>query len=622
MEQYIVSARKYRPSTFDSVVGQQALTTTLKNAIATGKLAHAYLFCGPRGVGKTTCARIFAKTINCLNPGPDGEACNSCESCQAFNEQRSYNIHELDAASNNSVDDIRQLVEQVRIPPQIGKYKVYIIDEVHMLSTSAFNAFLKTLEEPPRHAIFILATTEKHKILPTILSRCQIYDFSRISIEDTVAHLARVAAKEGIQAEPEALHVIAQKADGGMRDALSIFDQVVSFCGGQITYQGVIENLNVLDYEYYFRLTDQLLQKQITDALLLLNEVINNGFDAGQFINGMASHLRNLLVARDASTLPLLEVGASIRQRYQSQATACPLPFLYKAMKRCNNCDLNYRASKNKRLLVELTLIEVAQCLDEDGDDVSGGRSPKQLKPFLQAAQKESNSPSGQPTSARATTPQQPNAKPEEKPIPRTNATATPQAPSTTAQPQQPASMTELLRQKSTEGKRISTIGNRPISISIRQSAEAQQAARTSTATTPTYSAPRSSMTVAEPTGDQPISESELNFYWHEYIGQMPKEQIAFAKRMQNIHLALSNEATCQIPFDNELAAKDFQGILPTIQGYLRSRLRNSKLTLQVHVTEAEEQTRAVSRNEKLQLMSDKNQSIQLLISTFGLEFN
>lgn len=317
MEQYIVSARKYRPVNFSSVVGQQALTTTLKNAIASGKLAHAYLFCGPRGVGKTTCARIFAKTINCLNPGPDGEACNACESCVAFNEQRSYNIHELDAASNNSVDEIRQLVEQVRIPPQIGKYKVYIIDEVHMLSTSAFNAFLKTLEEPPHHAIFILATTEKHKILPTILSRCQIYDFNRMSVEDTVAHLAHVAAQEGITAEPEALQVIAQKADGGMRDALSIFDQVVSFTGGQITYERTIANLNVLDYEYYFRLTDQLLKNRISEALLLLNEVINKGFDAGHFINGYSSHLRNLLVSRDAATLSLLEVGASIRQRYQ-----------------------------------------------------------------------------------------------------------------------------------------------------------------------------------------------------------------------------------------------------------------------------------------------------------------
>ena len=377
MENYIVSARKYRPSTFESVVGQRALTTTLKNAIATQKLAHAYLFCGPRGVGKTTCARIFAKTINCMTPTADGEA------CVAFNEQRSYNIHELDAASNNSVDDIRQLVEQVRIPPQIGKYKVYIIDEVHMLSASAFNAFLKTLEEPPRHAIFILATTEKHKILPTILSRCQIYDFNRISVEDTVNHLSYVASKEGITAEPEALNVIAMKADGGMRDALSIFDQVVSFTGGNITYKSVIDNLNVLDYEYYFRLTDCFLENKVSDALLLFNDILNKGFDGSHFITGLSSHFRDLLVGKDPVTLPLLEVGASIRQRYQEQAQKCPLPFLYRAMKLCNECDLNYRISKNKRLLVELTLIQVAQ-LTTEGDDVSGGRGPtKTIKPIF-----------------------------------------------------------------------------------------------------------------------------------------------------------------------------------------------------------------------------------------------
>ena len=414
MENYIVSARKYRPSTFESVVGQRALTTTLKNAIATQKLAHAYLFCGPRGVGKTTCARIFAKTINCMNLTADGEACNECESCVAFNEQRSYNIHELDAASNNSVDDIRQLVEQVRIPPQIGKYKVYIIDEVHMLSASAFNAFLKTLEEPPRHAIFILATTEKHKILPTILSRCQIYDFNRISVDDTVHHLTYVASKEGITAEPEALNVIALKADGGMRDALSIFDQVVSFTGGNITYKSVIENLNVLDYEYYFRLTDCFLENKVSDALLLFNDVLNKGFDGSHFITGLSSHFRDLLVSKDAATLQLLEVGAGIRQRYQEQAQKCALPFLYRAMKLCNDCDMNYRASKNKRLLVELTLIQVAQ-LTVEGDDGSGGRGPKQaIKPvFTQpaAAQQPQVAPIASPSqSMNAATPVAPQA--------------------------------------------------------------------------------------------------------------------------------------------------------------------------------------------------------------------
>lgn len=361
MDNYIVSARKYRPMTFNSVVGQRALTTTLKNAIASGKLAHAYLFCGPRGVGKTTCARIFAKTINCLSPAADGEACNQCESCVAFNEQRSFNIHELDAASNNSVDDIRSLIEQVRIPPQIGKYKVYIIDEVHMLSQAAFNAFLKTLEEPPHHAIFILATTEKHKILPTILSRCQIYDFSRITIKDTVEHLQYVASQENVQTEPEALNVLAQKADGGMRDALSIFDQVVSFTGGNVTYKAVIENLNVLDYEYYFRLTDCILANNVVDGLLILNEILSKGFDGNNVITGIASHFRDLLLCKDPKTAELFEVGASIRDRYIETARKCNNEFLYKAIDIVNESDLNYRLSRNKRLLSDLTIIRLCQ---------------------------------------------------------------------------------------------------------------------------------------------------------------------------------------------------------------------------------------------------------------------
>jgi DNA polymerase-3 subunit gamma/tau len=361
MDNYIVSARKYRPTTFKSVVGQRALTTTLKNAIASNKLAHAYLFCGPRGVGKTTCARIFAKTINCLSLTPEGEACNNCESCVAFNEQRSFNIHELDAASNNSVDDIRSLIDQVRISPQIGKYKVYIIDEVHMLSSAAFNAFLKTLEEPPHHAIFILATTEKHKILPTILSRCQIYDFSRISISDTVEHLQYVASQEGVQAEVEALNVLAQKADGGMRDALSIFDQVVSFTGGNVTYKAVIDNLNVLDYEYYFKLTDAILTNNVVDSLLILNDILNKGFDGHNIVTGIASHFRDVLVCKDPRTAELFEVGASIRERYVATAQKCTNEFLYKAIEITNECDLNYRLSKNKKLLIELTLIRLCQ---------------------------------------------------------------------------------------------------------------------------------------------------------------------------------------------------------------------------------------------------------------------
>lgn len=386
MDNYIVSARKYRPSTFQSVIGQKSLVVTLKNAIATGKLAHAYLFCGPRGVGKTSCARIFAKTINCLNLTAEGDACNACESCMAFSEHRSYNIHELDAASHNSVDDIRSLIEQVGIPPAIGKYKVFIIDEVHMLSPAAFNAFLKTLEEPPRHTIFILATTEKHKVLATILSRCQIYDFARISMDDTVEHLGNIARQEGISADAEALHVIAQKADGGMRDALSIFDQVASFSNGNISYQSVINNLNVLDYEYYFRLTDCVLQADVRQAVLTLNEILSKGFDGHNIITGLSSHFRDLLMCRDESTLELIEVGASIRERYKSTARRCPEVLLFKAIELANNCDMNYRTSRNKRLLLELTLIQLCRLtlpaeVAAGGDAAVGGDTVATVAP-------------------------------------------------------------------------------------------------------------------------------------------------------------------------------------------------------------------------------------------------
>ena len=385
MEEYIVSARKYRPMTFDSVVGQSALTTTLKNAVKSGKLAHAYLFCGPRGVGKTTCARIFAKAINCEHPREDGEACNECESCKAFNEQRSYNIFELDAASNNSVENIKVLMEQTRIPPQIGKYKVFIIDEVHMLSSQAFNAFLKTLEEPPSHVIFILATTEKHKILPTILSRCQIYDFERMTVPNTIKHLAMVAEKEGIKYEEQALAIIAEKADGGMRDALSIFDQAASFCQGDITYKKVIEDLNVLDSDNYFNFVDLALSNKVSEMMVLLNNIINKGFDGGILVQGLAQHVRNVMMAKDPQTLPLLETSEDQKAKYQAQAQKAPTPFLYKALKIMNDCDVQYRQSSNKRLLVELTLIQIGQITQPEDQDVpSAGRTPHRLKSLFQ----------------------------------------------------------------------------------------------------------------------------------------------------------------------------------------------------------------------------------------------
>ena len=579
MENYIVSARKYRPSTFDSVVGQRALTTTLKNAIATGKLAHAYLFCGPRGVGKTTCARIFAKTINCLSPSANGEACNQCESCQAFNEQRSYNIHELDAASNNSVEDIRTLIDQVRIPPQIGKYKVYIIDEVHMLSQAAFNAFLKTLEEPPHHAIFILATTEKHKILPTILSRCQIYDFNRINVQDAVSHLQYVAQKEGIQAEPEALTVIAQKADGGMRDALSIFDQVVSFTGGNITYQGVIENLNVLDYEYYFRLVDLFLGNKAADTMVLLNEILRKGFDAHHFITGLASHFRDLLVSKDPITLPLLEVGASIRERYQQQAQKCDQKFLYRAMKLCNDCDLNYRTSKNKRLLVELTLIQCAQLTLPDADDLIGGRSPKKrLKPLFKQQVVAPATPQAQPQAG--------NVAARKSPLP------------------------ELKDEK----RKIPVMKAGQIGMSIRH--------RPTQTKAPKVNTPISTTNMQSNYEDYVVYEKDLNYYWREFAQQLPVEEKANAARMMNLQPKLLNDTTFEVGVDNGMVEKYMKQLLPQIQNHLREKLHNRKITMTVRVFEAKEVVRAYSQVERFQLMSQKNPKLMKLKEVFGLELS
>ena len=623
MENYIVSARKYRPATFDTVVGQRALTTTLKNAIANQKLAHAYLFCGPRGVGKTTCARIFAKTINCLHPTADGEACNECESCRAFNEQRSYNIHELDAASNNSVEDIRSLIEQVRIPPQIGKYKVYIIDEVHMLSQAAFNAFLKTLEEPPHHAIFILATTEKHKILPTILSRCQIYDFNRISVNDTVEHLENVARKEHIEAEPEALNVIAQKADGGMRDALSIFDQVVSFTNGHITYQSVIENLNVLDYEYYFKLTDAFLENRVSDCLLTFNEVLKKGFDGNHFITGLTSHFRDLLVSRDAETLQLLEVGASIRDRYQAQAQKCSPQFLYKAMKLCNGCDLNYRVSKNKRLLVELTLIQLAQ-LTGDNDVPGGGQGPtKQIlkpafnqgQPSSSSAQTSNSQPYPQAThevsgNYGSTVPKQP---------------AKPAAPNVSPASQQPTAPTSNVSAathpspipKANTEKKIPVVKAGSIGISIRRQAVQPQAANNGPVNT------AATVQADQTYEDYIFNEKDLNYYWREFATRLPKEEAANAARMMNIqpHL-LKDQTTFEVAVDNDMVQKYMSQLAPQIEMHLRQQLHNRKIKMTVRVSAANENLRAYSHVERFQMMSKKNPSLLKLKEAFGLELS
>ena len=576
MENYIVSARKYRPMTFDTVVGQGALTVTLKNAIQSGRLAHAYLFCGPRGVGKTTCARIFAKTINCLNPQANGEACGECESCKAFNEGRSYNIHELDAASNNSVEDIRVLIEQVRIPPQIGKYKVFIIDEVHMLSQAAFNAFLKTLEEPPQHAIFILATTEKHKILPTIMSRCQIYDFKRMAVNDIVGHLKHVAEQEGIKVEDAALNIIAQKADGGMRDALSIFDQVASFCSGNITYQQTIENLNVLDYDYYFRLTDYFLEGKITECMLTLNEILSKGFEGQYFITGLSSHFRNLLVSQDAQTAELIEASDEVRNRYKEQAQKCKPKFLFRAMKLANDCDLNYKQSQNKRLLVEITLIEMAQLSSDDGE-ASGLCPTKILKPIFQAL----------------------------RPKTEVFQNVQPASPAKTESPARPAAPSVITPQSSPITPR------RPGAFSIRRQQNSQSQQSTTV-----------QETVVVPTFEnQPVNPTDLTVAWREFAKNLPQEDRALSFQLDNMEPQLQEDGqTILVIVDNPSLRGELHKIQPRIEGYLHQRLQNNALKLTTRLREATDKRRALSRMEIFNEMLEQSEALRKLKEEFELE--
>lgn len=590
MENYIVSARKYRPLTFDSVVGQRALTTTLKNAIASGKLAHAYLFCGPRGVGKTTCARIFARTINCLTPTETGEACGNCESCKAFEQQRSFNIHELDAASNNSVEDIRSLIEQVRMPPQVGRYKVFIIDEVHMLSTAAFNAFLKTLEEPPAHAIFILATTEKHKILPTILSRCQIYDFNRMEVADIVGHLKHVAQQEGYDYEEEALSVIARKADGGMRDALSIFDQVAGYAEGYLTYRKVIEDLNVLDYDYYFKIVDQMLGKNIPAVMLTLNEILSKGFAANHFISGFASHLRDLLVSRDAQTLPLLEVSETVRTRYSEQAAKCRPQFLYRALRFCNDCDLNYRTSSNKRLLVELTLIQVAQAVDDD--EAGCGLGPtKILKPLFAAIAPAAAAPQAPKAQPAATTQQRPAATPA--------ATTAPSATLPVANTQNTAAAQHHVR---------------PVSLSI--SATKMQQRRKQANSANLDQARR--IVINEV---QPFEWKDLSYQWYRFAMELPQEQNAIAGRMKNMRPQLMDNFVVEVPVENDQVLMLMNSIRNDLVCYLRMGLHNGKVDVRFRIIQAEEaKKRAYTRQEQLAAMLEKSPGLAVLKNTLNLE--
>ncbi|MBQ6985175.1 MAG: DNA polymerase III subunit gamma/tau [Paludibacteraceae bacterium] len=561
MNDYIVSARKYRPQTFESVVGQQALTQTLQNAIRQDRLAHAYLFCGPRGVGKTTCARIFAKTINCLNPQNGHDACNECESCKAFNEQRSFNIHELDAASNNSVEDIRNLIDQVRVPPQIGKYSVYIIDEVHMLSAGAFNALLKTLEEPPSYAIFILATTEKHKVLPTILSRCQVYDFNRITVPDTIAYLQKVAANEGITVSEEALNVVAQKADGGMRDALSIFDQLVAFCGSEITYERTIEVLNVLNADYYFSLVDNALAHNVAGALMLFNDVLNHGFDAGHFVTGFAQHLRDVLVSKDPITLPLLETGDSIRARYAEQAKRCHPVWLFMALDILNTCDINYRTARNKRLTVELALVKLCQL-------------------GVQATVPQTAQPAAKPTAQTAA------------PKPEAPKAAEPAAPQAEA-PKPAASAPKIPKLGLGLGPKKESNGNDQAPVALATQEET----------------------------NRPFTADQLRDAWVG-LAATHKEELRLKELIENYIPHLTDESTAEIQMPNPWQMDEMRKAMPKLIVQLRKTLHNSQLT--IHVTQAEykREQMAFTAEEKYALMAEQNPALAQLKERLDLQID
>ena len=589
MDTFIVSARKYRPSTFRSVVGQEALTTTLRNAIAGNKLAHAYLFSGPRGVGKTTCARIFAKTINCLSPTNEYEACNACESCVAFNEQRSYNIHELDAASNNSVDDIRSLIDQVRVPPQIGKYKVYIIDEVHMLSPSAFNSFLKTLEEPPAHAIFILATTEKHKIIPTILSRCQVYDFNRIHIGDIVAHLQYVAREERVQTEPEALNVIAQKADGGMRDALSIFDQTVSYTGGNITYQAVVENLNVLDYEYYFRLSEAIFAGDVVHSLLILNDILNRGFEGQYIISGISSHFRDLLVCKDPATAQLFQVGSSIREKYIAMAQQCSNDLLYRAIELANDCDLNYRLSKNKRLLLELTLIKLCQLTEDSAAERQ--EKKKAIEPITVQKKEQTGKTVAQPEKTerlQQESDRQLQASEEVNSI-------------TAVQPEKESGKPAATKRKSVS---MAGMGISLASINHTQKKEVNS----------------SSEEVGQ-NGTNLFTEEELIAAWESYAAAL-REEVLLKNTMSLYPPRMLNDVVFEVEVNTELNKQYLTDNSLSILTHLRETLQNGEITMTIRIAEDNVIKKPLTSREIFDEMARQNPSLQKLSDEFGLELN
>ena len=577
MDNFIVSARKYRPSTFDSVVGQGAITSTLKNAIKTNTLAQAFLFCGPRGVGKTTCARIMAKTINCTNRTEDFEACNECESCRSFNNSASFNVYELDAASNNSVDDIRNLVEQVRIPPQTGEYKVYIIDEVHMLSQAAFNAFLKTLEEPPAYAKFILATTEKQKIIPTILSRCQIFDFKRITVEDITKHLQNIAAKEGITVEEEALNIVAQKADGALRDALSIFDQMVSFSGKNITYHDVIANLNVLDYEYYFQMTDNILRSDYNAVLLLLDEVIDKGFDAQNFIQGLSTHFRNLLLGRNAAVADLMEVGQQLKQRYITQAKLAGEWFLLKSLDLANQCDIDFKSSNNKRLHLEICLLKMCYATQRQMTQ------QRQVQPQQPAGQQQNAQPQQQHVN-----PQQSAGQPQQiQPQQHVN----PQQPIHSPQPAGQQQNVQPQQAQKYDDTKVSRSGSMfSVSISSTEKKEKEPEHKEIVMT-------------------NPFTVEQVQDLWQRFVSENKLRMSAFVAGIVRSKITLVAPFEIHFTIDNTLVVNDLQG-MSALRDYLRKGLNNNQFTLIEHVEEQKHKEVPYTDRSKFEKMAEKNPNL------------
>lgn len=597
MESYIVSARKYRPSTFKSVVGQHALVNTLKNAVKSGRLAHSYLFCGQRGVGKTTMARIFAKAINCEHLTADGEPCNECESCRAFNEQRSLNIIELDAASNNSVDDIRQLTDQVLVPPVTGRYRVFIVDEVHMLSAAAFNAFLKTLEEPPKYVIFILATTERQKILPTILSRCQKYDFQRITPSDIAEQLKYVADHEGYTTEPEALNVIAQKADGAMRDALSIFDQVAAASMGNITYRAAIDNLNVLDYDYYFRLVDAFADNNVEQSLLVYKDVRDHGFDSRVFINGVAAHLRELVVAHSPELVPLMEVTGEIAERYKQQAARCPLGKLYQAMDLCNTCDLNYINATNKRFIVELTLIKICQLF---GGETAAPTAPQPLRKVAPAAPA---APAPQRQAVPAPAPQPVQAAPQ------------PQAP--VAQPVRPVRPAPAPRPQATPGGKVAGLSSVSIKAPISGTAvpQSQQPAGSNAAETEKkndirpLNSPRS----------EAYTDDAFREGWREFVRRHEKEAMLYNAMIKGFPSATGEPFHYEFVVDNPAQKDKIESFMPDILQSLRNFVSNDSVMLSVKVRERQPGEKIWNQTELMKEAAERNPKVLEFIKKYKL---